>query len=360
MRVVLTETSKSKPGEFLGVQALRGVAACMVVVIHATHEWAQKFQGSKIWWPGQAGVDVFFVISGFVMVLSSHGKGHNNNPALRFLERRIIRVVPLYWIISSIVLMKFWLLKLNPHLANYSFNVQTPFAYVAASFLFIPYRNSIGEIEPLLAAGWSLSFEMFFYLLFATALALRLNIIRFLTVAIVSLVTIGLFYKPTWPVFIVLTQPIMLEFLAGTLIGHLIIKGYKIGPLLCFAMGAGSVAALLMVTGKANELRLLQMGIPAALLVLCIVMQERRLGALCPAWMLVLGDISYSLYLVHMLVIAVIVKPLAMIAGSNSWLTELLATIALLCASILTSLLLYRFVERPLNNIFRRKLLKRT
>jgi exopolysaccharide production protein ExoZ len=205
-----------------------------------------------------------------------------------------------------------------------------------------------------------LSFEMFFYFLFAMALALRVNVIRFLTGTIVSLVFIGLICKPAWPPFWVITQSMMLEFLAGVLVGHLVLNGYRMRPFVSMLIGVGSLTALFLVNWSANEFRVVELGVPAVLLVLCIVMLEGRLGARLPAWILTVGDISYSLYLVHMLVIAVAIKPLAWIARSNTWTIEIVTTLGQLFASIATSLLLYKFIERPLTDSLRRRLLKRT
>src|ERR1700677_21742 len=159
------EDQDGRSVQFRGIQILRGLAACMVVVHHATQMWSQsvtRITGLPVWWTGAAGVDIFFVISGFVMAVSTIGREHKTHPARSFLERRIIRIFPLYWIVSAVLLLKVAALEWHPQLAGSSPHVHVTFGYLLASFLLIPYRDSLGNILPLLIAGWTLSYEMFF------------------------------------------------------------------------------------------------------------------------------------------------------------------------------------------------------
>ena len=154
---------------FRGIQALRGFAAALVVVLHATGQpFGMEASKPWVWMRGHAGVDIFFVISGFVMAISATGQGRPT--AGEFLRRRILRIVPLYWIFTLVMLAKILAVKVHPGLGRDVVHLQTPIGYVLASLFFIPYRNSQGDIAPVLAVGWTLSFEMLFYLLFALAL----------------------------------------------------------------------------------------------------------------------------------------------------------------------------------------------
>jgi len=90
--------------ELLGVQALRAVAALMVVAYHAVDQWTTHRAGyapGDLWPNGSAGVDVFFVISGLVMTISVQRNAHRPHPAWSFARDRLIRIVPLYWIITT-------------------------------------------------------------------------------------------------------------------------------------------------------------------------------------------------------------------------------------------------------------------
>jgi peptidoglycan/LPS O-acetylase OafA/YrhL len=351
--------------QFRGIQILRGLAACMVVVHHATQMWSQsvtRITGLPVWWTGAAGVDIFFVISGFVMAVSTIGREHKTHPARSFLERRIIRIFPLYWIVSAVLLLKVAALEWHPQLAGSSPHVHVTFSYLLASFLLIPYRDSLGNILPLLIAGWTLSYEMFFYLLFSIALALRVRVAYFLTPVMLAFVLAGMFRGAHWPAILVLTDPILLEFLVGLLLGHFVIQGFRIHWAISALLAIVAVILLLILPQTvAPSMRLLQWGVPATLLVLSFVMLEERVGTAWPRWALLLGDASYSLYLSHLLVLFVLVKVLLrfVILSSNAAhpLVKISVVLILLCGCVLSSLPLYRVVEKPLNKKLRRRLL---
>src|SRR5580698_4620797 len=150
---------------FAGIQMLRGLAALMVVFHHATQWWADyvdQVNSHYAWGSGASGVDIFFVISGFVMAVSTIGREHKTHPARSFLERRLIRVAPLYWLATALILAKTLIVNSHPELGNGPHASATSLSYIFSSFLFIPYRNSVGTIQPLLLVGWTLSYEMFF------------------------------------------------------------------------------------------------------------------------------------------------------------------------------------------------------
>ncbi len=345
---------RRKPPTLRGVQALRGVAACMVVVHHAVTP--------AVWPNGASGVDIFFVISGLVMAVSTIGREHITHPARSFLERRVIRLVPLYWIMTMMVLLQMQVVRLhqqfapNEHIRRI---VQTPFLYIFSSLFFIPYRNSLGDIQPLLIPGWTLSFEMFFYLLFALALALRVSVVRMLTPVLVTLAITGMFHQPDWPTITVLLSPLLLEFLAGLLLGHLVLKGFRMNPILSLFLGTTSLGILLFVPlANAPAMRVLQWGIPAAILVQSVVAIEDQFGAAWPRWSLLIGDASYSIYLVHLLAfwaIGWVARSCHILTAESVGVQNIIrTTLILFSGTILISLPLYRFVEKPITNKLRR------
>lgn len=350
---------------FLGVQALRGFAACVVVVHHATLLWAQRVIGadSNAYWPnGAAGVDIFFVISGFVMAVSTIGREHKTHPAGNFMMRRIIRVVPIYWMLTSIFLLKLEVLRRHPEFANGPQLVQAPLGYILSSFFFIPYRNSYGHIQPLLIVGWTLSYEMFFYVLFAIALALRFGVVRVLTPVLVLLAIAGMFRGANWPAITVLADPLLLEFLAGLLLGHFVVKGFRSSNALFPAMALVALPVLLFVPLANPSLRILEWGLPAYLIVQAVVLLEDRIGSLWPRWTLLIGNASYSLYLSHLLVFAVLIKILTaihLLSRSAVRVQDEAATVLIcLVVSVAVSIPLYLFVEKPITNVLRRRILR--
>lgn len=169
---------------FISIQVLRGFAAMMVVAYHAIDMANERFAlGWRFGAAGEAGVDVFFVISGFVMIVAAQKTGAQD--AHRFLLKRFIRIYPLYWFWTTVKLV---LLLTIPAAAVSA--VLDP-AHLAASYALLPWTNADGKIYPFLVVGWTLSYEIFFYLCMAAALALRLPIRRTVTLLFLVLIAVG-------------------------------------------------------------------------------------------------------------------------------------------------------------------------
>ena len=149
------------PRQFQSIQYLRALAALGVVIFHAS-------PAEHPFMVGNAGVDIFFVISGFIMW--SITEERPASPAA-FLKDRLIRIAPLYWLLTTLLVVGALVVpKLFP-------NLRIDLPYVAGSFLFVPMRppGSTGAdpIWPVLVQGWTLNYEMFFYVLFSLCLFLR-------------------------------------------------------------------------------------------------------------------------------------------------------------------------------------------
>lgn len=344
-----------KPRTFFGIQALRAVAACMVVIFHACELWGTHAGGEHhpITWPtGAVGVDIFFIISGFVMAVSSINKGDGLSSAWNFMKRRIVRIVPLYWIVTSFMLIKLLILKRNPNFGNGSQHALITLPYVISSYLFIPYCNSIGKIVPLVDVGWTLSFEMLFYLLFAAALAFRIGVVRFLTPTLALLAIIGIFCRPDWPSIMTLASPLLLEFLAGLWLGSFVLSGKRMNIRSAAALGVIGIVLLGVLPNPSALMRPAIWGIPSFLIVLSSVMLEAQYGRLLPKWSLLLGNASYSLYLSHLLSFSLCYKVITAFhvlpTASVRFQDEVFTVLICLGISIPVSLLFYRFVEKPI------------
>ena len=188
------------PHEVKSIHYLRGLAALLVVFHHSIIQLAPVRDHYAHVEFGQAGVDIFFVISGFVIYLSN-AKGRLGSG--EFLKRRIIRIVPLYWLATlavvavAVVAPRFF--------ATTTLTAQD----VAQSLLFVPAYSAAfpGQIWPVLVPGWSLNYEMFFYLVFAVGLLVaRERLLLFLVATLGILVVAGLLLDP---------QPRALEVIHG-------------------------------------------------------------------------------------------------------------------------------------------------
>src|SRR3954451_15297253 len=194
----------------------------MVVFVHLDVQLARHgFRALGSDW-ASSGVDIFFVISGFIMWVTTARRA--GITGTQFMLNRLIRIVPLYWLVSSFVLVT---ALTAPYLLHTT--VFDP-AHTVASFLFFPARHPVtGAFSPLLVPGWTLNYEMLFYVLFAASIALsggsavrRLALIAGL---ILSVLIVSNLLKSRVDVFNFYAAPIMLEFVAGTLLGVLCLSG---------------------------------------------------------------------------------------------------------------------------------------
>jgi exopolysaccharide production protein ExoZ len=276
-----------------GIQYLRAAAALGVVAFHAAERSGGHFA------IGAAGVDVFFVISGFIMwVIASK---RSPSPAA-FLRDRIKRIVPLYWIATGVMVLG--------ALAGLFPNLRLTAGYVFASLAFIPSHSpSTGDVWPVLVQGWTLNYEMFFYALFAGALFLPAKRrLAFLAALFLGLVVVGWLVEPETPVLEAWTSPLLLEFLLGIGLGKAWLDGAIPDPKVGTALIAAALAGFAFVGATYLGFMPLVLGPLAAALVLGVLTFERRTAVprFTPASYL--GDASYSIYLWHTMAISVVAK----------------------------------------------------
>ncbi|GAA0284484.1 acyltransferase [Alteraurantiacibacter aestuarii] len=282
------------PGEIATIQYLRGFAAVLVLLYHLSQQWA-PVGGIPALEVMRSGVDVFFVISGFVMVWSTD-KGSRLS-AGTFMARRIARVAPLYWVITSAVVL---VLLLAPGAIGWT---GTNIWHIIASYLFLPAVNPlIGAIYPVVPLGWTLLFEMFFYAMFALAILLGGRVPRrvmaILITSMLALVALG--KAVALPVALAFyARPILLEFVFGVIVGLVfkgpILPGGARSHLPYYVIAFAGLFLLLFLPDMPNSWRALRFGIPSALMVYGFVHIQAAPSALWHR----MGDMSYSLYLIH-------------------------------------------------------------
>ena len=329
------------PHVFLGIQSLRFLAAALVVLMHGTHYSVERLVAGPIFINGAAGVDVFFVISGFVMMMSSESLFSREGGWRTFAVRRVVRIVPLYWALLSLKVAT--LIFLPAALSN----TQISWTEVLASYLFIPHYNAQGAIAPILVVGWTLNFEMFFYAILAVTMSLRQDPYR-LTIGILIALAIGACFRPSQgSALLFYFDPIVLEFGYGMLIARYVRSVPGLSPRVGVGLLVMGVAALCVPVATAPGLtRAFVWGLPAASIVLGVCALERSLSSVPRRVLTVatkLGDCSYALYLVHPLVGPLVPSVLAK-AGVASTSLSVAGT---LCVSVVAAWLVHVIVEKP-------------
>jgi exopolysaccharide production protein ExoZ len=268
------------------VQALRGIAALLVVAFHAVNTWGQHVldhTADEIWPNGSAGVDIFFVISGLVMVLSADRLAGRPGACRTFVRQRIVRIVPLYWVMTTA--------KIATVLAVPSLVLRTrlDLPYVVGSYLFLPVRDSAGGFFPVLPVGWTLTYEMLFYALVSLALLLQWRVLAITGPALGALVLAAIALGSDG-----FANTIVAEFVFGVLVGIAIRRGFRLPPGIAFILMCGGFAVLLTGPVVSGVLRPLTWGVPAWCIVAGGVALEEQLAPRLPRWLLDTGDASYS------------------------------------------------------------------
>lgn len=272
---------------FDSIQTLRGIAALFVVLEHV------RFLNC-----GAFGVDIFFCISGFMIMFSTHKNTEG------FLRKRIIRIVPLYYLMT---IGTFFLLLLFPTMFQQS---KADPVFLVKSLLFIPFDIGGGILQPLMRIGWTVNCEMFFYLLFFIALRFSHKYRGVICSILIGIVVLLAQLLPiAWAPLTFYGNPIMLEFILGMLsyyiLGGLYNLYRKQQPprilLPCSLIVFVSTFALLLITKPDINIlgfrRFILWGLPGMLLLISAFLMGLFLTM--PRFSVLLGDISFSLYLVH-------------------------------------------------------------
>ncbi|WP_421792454.1 acyltransferase family protein [Hyphobacterium sp.] len=330
------------------VQILRGLAALAVVIGHLYQvEW--RFLGEGLTSPfllhGFAGVDLFFVISGYVMVHVTRDYDHRAGTIGRFLYHRITRIYPPFWFFSAVMLTA---LVFGPTISDRELTS----SYIWQSFLLVPQPQL-----PLLPVGWTLIHEMYFYLVFAILLFLPRKLLMPGLALWMAGVAVGaaLDLHLRSAVLGLIFHPLTFEFALGAVIAYFRFSMPR-------WMGWAHVAAGLVLFSSAIFLRpaisienfpvfwdrLIVFGIPAALIVMgAINLEPRRQGRVI-TFFKNLGDWSYSLYLGHLIVLSAGAWLWAAVMPDMGLIDNGIMLVLLVIAAIIAAWLSYRLVEYPL------------
>lgn len=352
------EGSTSREGGFLpSLQILRFAAASMVLAHHLLLEVATPRLAMPVVDPTgfewSIGVDIFFMVSGFIMCFLTFKHFGERGYWAEFLRRRFVRVVPLYWLFTSLMLA---LILFAPAAIAHN---DLSAGRIVSSYLFYPWPRAGGDVYPILGLGWTLNYEMLFYLAYAAALCFSRRLgLAGITAVFLLATTFGRFAPPSWVALRFWTDPIILEFLLGVLLGWAYLSGFRLGALSRTALIVLGVGLSILFTrlGLTDHVdRDLWGGAPAFLIAAGAILGPRRkadaegapkaAAAMGPITrsLVLCGDASYALYLSHMFSVR---------ALTTLWVKlHLHSSLAyLVCGMILSTVVavgVYLLVERP-------------
>lgn len=335
---------------FRGIEALRLIAALLVVTMHSQYYVQERLDPTiPVWDIGSLGVQIFFVISGFVMIVSTAKIQGTRGGWWKFGLRRIIRIVPLYWAATTAKLLA--LITVPSVVLHASLDPQA----TLLSYVFLPSRNIDGDVQPLLAVGWTLNLEMAFYAIFALALALRISPFWFSSAMLVIVAVASTLRPEAWPTWAFYFNPIVLYFLVGMIIGRWVQNRSKIGLIGLLAGVAVLRIAIAGADGVFSPTDFVESVtiVLVPLLIIGVIAAEPRLGPRIPSILLFGGSASYALYLLHPLVAPI--APALLAHLGLSW--GVTAVILGITASLIVASLVYQLGEKPTTAWLNRRLL---
>ncbi len=347
------DRSSSVSSETLySVQYLRAAAALAVVLYHisALSQVTWGLDPERIDHVGAAGVDLFFVISGFVMAMIVARPGAFDGR--EFWIRRVARVVPAYWVITLVVFVLAWSM---PSLFN---STTADLSTLLASLAFIALDHGDGSTAPLLVVGWTLNYEIFFYAVVAlTAGLFGDRKLIGASAVLVCLIGLGQIFNPSSLTLAFYTDPILLEFVFGIVVYQVWNRTPQARPSLA-QLAIFLLGALLLIAQwerPAGELRMLFWGIPS----MAVLYGGLGTLSLRSALLARLGDWSYALYLTHVFVVTLYIKHVIS-APSMAELPWQAHYLIMTTCAVLSAAAYHMIIETPLSRWTLRKLRRRS
>ena len=337
---ILLVRRHEKPVKLHSIQFLRALAAMLVVIYHAQQSFSERItpasftNESYFFGFGAVGVHIFFVISGFIMVFTSKFKPCFDANA--FFRRRILRIYPIYWICAAMYLGGHAIMGIP-----YDLDVRE---FLCALLLLPDYSSQI------IGPGWTLAYEVFFYICFGFFMIAGLSRgLVLLTLTFFIMVALGVVLPFDNLLWNFATNSLLLEFLAGSVIGWLFVRDYlpQRGGVTVIITAAALFAAGIAI-GYDRFPSALMWGIPSVLLIAGSVMFESK--RVLPKWIEKIGyfgDSSYALYLIHILLITVVLQLFIKLSPAADFPPAILA-LMLGAVALIVAEFLHHQIEKPL------------
>lgn len=335
--------------KYKSLQIYRGLALALVVVHHitASSDYYLNYKlFNNFFGIGWSGVDFFFVLSGFIITSTHFNDIGDKSKLPLYLLKRFTRICPTYWIVASVALGVLLIIGKNKILDE-----TISISYIIKSYLLIP------GIYPFFGVAWSLSYEVFFYLFFAILIWRGFKFLIF-SIPIYLIILFIVFEKQISNLFVdFLSSGYHIEFLLGCLVAIFAKKvNYEYNSflmLLGIIMFIGSyISCYLNYFDKVSFESRILFGISSSIIIMESIKLKREFNS---KWLYLLGDASFSLYLTHTLIIPIFFKIISSKRLNFHVVPTNIYIMSFICLSvcIITSLLYFEYVEKPLtNNIF--------
>lgn len=342
--------------QFEGMDLLRSIASVMIVVFHAhsiatgnIQDPSKSFIHAPLWW--YSCIELFFVMSGFLMVHMSYSLYGRRGGVKEFVLRRLVRTPPLYYVFTTLIFLVFLLM---PSLRDGPVDLQR---YISSIFFF-PSAH-----PPIIAIGWTLNYEVFFYVITALSILFCYPVGPVIAASLLILLSaIGIVFEGLPAPFSLWTDPLLFNFCAGIGVALLYYRNVSIPPRILSILAV--VALVFLVVGSSiwnsiEDVPRLLVFTPAVSV--CLMYFTLRSSA----YKIPFGEKyiksfalrTYTLYLCHIMVLKVVEKLFFAFFDSDAsaYVYVVIGTIA----SIISAYVLYPLIEEPLGRALKSALTRR-
>ena len=326
------------------LQAIRAFASIAVMLFHGTqiiHERLDYLFLNNLFIAGFSGVDIFFVLSRFIILYTSNS---NSIDSSIFLKKRFIRIYPIYWLVTLLLVIAFFI---SPSTENAHKN---DLYTILGSITLFPQKDYV------IGVAWTLTYEVIFYLFFAFTYFRKPRYLFYgFCPWIISILLVFIFnIKTNIHSIDILLNPVILNFALGCLVAF-IYNRYKYNTNAGWYFWIGlilfTVSWLFYYQLNLNHSNLLSndisrvylFGLPATVLIFGSLYLKNNV----PKWLVYLGDASYSLYLVHGTVLSILIKIIIKFNLSSQFI-NFYGALSLFVTTLILSCCFYSFIEKNL------------
>ncbi|WP_284201157.1 acyltransferase family protein [Methylobacterium tardum] len=347
-----------------GIQIMRAAAATAVVFTHSITRVSMSINADSSgsyfktcdgnqWVIGDFGVDLFFVISGFVMFYAHRSDFGVSGSTRSFMIKRLVRIVPLYWLLTSLAV---FIITLAPDV--FSNGRELDVLWYISSYLFIPFPSPSGVVAPVVGVGWTLNYEFMFYYLFGLSLRFqRATALKLITLVLAALTLVGRMRFGDSQLLDFYTSWLFCDFLGGVWVAWVIVNCRPLGPIprrVLFSISVGIIMyTAFWPPSETDVSRFIFWGLPSILIVL--VSCEYRAPLIGGLMARQIGAASYSIYLSQVFSLPFWAKIISL-----SFIKTLpFDCVVLILTSLVTisGFLVWIAIERPMTQFVRNKVL---